>query len=53
MDRPFIPPASPADLRPRPSSIARAVLTTAVAVVLVAGLAWANLRPDPQEAPPI
>ncbi len=53
MDRPFIPPDSPADLRPRPSSIARAVLTTAVAVVLVAGLAWANLRPDPQEAPPI
>jgi hypothetical protein len=39
MDRPFIP------------SIARAASSAAVALVLVAGLAWANLRLDPQEPP--
>jgi PDZ domain/Aspartyl protease len=53
MDRPFIPPASYLDLRPRPSSIAHAFLRGAVAVVLIAGLAWASLRPVPQAAPPI
>jgi hypothetical protein len=41
MDRPFIP------------SVARAALSAAVALVLVAGLAWANPRLDPQEASPI
>jgi hypothetical protein len=40
MDRPFIP------------SVARAALSAAVALVLVAGLAWANPRLDPQVAPP-
>jgi hypothetical protein len=39
MVRPFIP------------SVARAALSAAVALTLAAGLAWANLRLDPQEAP--
>ncbi len=40
MHRPFLP------------SVARAALSAAVALILAAGLAWANLWTDPQEAPP-